>query len=87
MRFQVDKPPSKGEGSLQHPRNGQALQPPDRAASESELQELEEKIQEMRDQLRAALVRKSELVAVLGTVKSSRALPALSATEEPQEER
>lgn len=87
VRFQVDKAPSKGEGSLQHPRNGQALQPPDRPASESELRELEEKIQEMRDQLRTALVRKSELVAVLGTVKSSRALPTPSATEKPQEER
>ncbi|KFO70886.1 hypothetical protein N303_04899, partial [Cuculus canorus] len=65
VRFQLDK----AEEPPWHPGNGQAPQPPDRAASESELRELEEKIQKMRDQLRAALVRKSELVAVLGTVK------------------
>lgn len=87
MRFQLDKAPPEGEGSLGYPRNGRALQPLERAAGESELRELEEKIQEMRDQLRAALVRKSELVAVLGTVKSGRALPAPSATEEHREER
>ncbi|KFM07920.1 hypothetical protein AS27_02430, partial [Aptenodytes forsteri] len=69
VRFQLDKAPPEGEGSLQHPRNGRVLRPPDREAGESELRELEEKIQEMRDQLRAALVRKSELVAMLGTVK------------------
>ncbi|KFW84587.1 hypothetical protein N305_14368, partial [Manacus vitellinus] len=69
VRFQLDKAPPEGEGSPRHPGNGQAPQPPDRAASESELQELEEKIQEMREQLRAALLRKSELVAVLGTAK------------------
>ncbi|XP_069733944.1 glutamate receptor ionotropic, NMDA 3B isoform X2 [Phaenicophaeus curvirostris] len=80
VRFQLDK----AEGPPWHPGNGRAPQPPDRAASEDELRELEEKIQEMRDQLRAALVRKSELVAVLGTAKSSR---ALSAPEEPREER
>ncbi|XP_072701189.1 glutamate receptor ionotropic, NMDA 3B isoform X6 [Ciconia boyciana] len=85
VRFQLDKAPPEGEGSLQHPRNGRVLRLPDRAASESELRELEEKIQEMRDQLRAALVRKSELVAVLGTAKSGRVLPTPPATEEPQE--
>ncbi|XP_050177470.1 LOW QUALITY PROTEIN: glutamate receptor ionotropic, NMDA 3B [Myiozetetes cayanensis] len=87
VRFQLDKAPPEGEGSPQHPGNGRAPQPPDRAASESELRELEEKIQEMRDQLRAALLRKSELVAVLGTAKGGRALPALLAPEEPREER
>ncbi|XP_054254422.1 glutamate receptor ionotropic, NMDA 3B [Indicator indicator] len=82
VRFQLDKAPPEGRGSPQHPGNGQALQPLDRAAGESELQELEVKIQEMRDQLRAALLRKSELVAVLGTAKSGRALPVPT---EPQE--
>lgn len=87
MRFQLDKAPPEGKGSLRHPGNGRALRPLDREAGESELRELEEKIQEMRDQLRAALVRKSELVAMLGTVKSGRVPPTLSATEEPREER
>ncbi|XP_064030878.1 glutamate receptor ionotropic, NMDA 3B isoform X2 [Pogoniulus pusillus] len=85
VRFQLDKAPPEGEGSPQRPRNGQLLQPLDRAAGESELQELEERIQEMREQLRAALVRKSELVAVLGTARSGRALPVPAATERPQE--
>lgn len=85
MRFRLDRAPLEGQGSPRHPGNGQALPPPERAAGESELRELEEKIQEMREQLRAALVRKSELVAVLGTAKSGRALPVLAATEQPQE--
>lgn len=87
MRFQLDKTPPEEVGSLRHPGNGRALQPLERAAGESELRQLEEKIQEMRDQLRAALARKSELVAALGMAKSSRALPAPSVTEEPREER
>ncbi|KFP16989.1 hypothetical protein Z169_09539, partial [Egretta garzetta] len=69
VRFQLDKAPAEGEGSPQPPGNGRALQPPDRGAGESELQELEEKIQEMQEQLQAALARKSELVAVLGAAK------------------
>ncbi|KAM6040019.1 glutamate receptor ionotropic, NMDA 3B isoform 1-T1 [Theristicus caerulescens] len=87
VRFQLDKAPAEGEGSLRHPGNGRAPRPPDRAAGESELRELEEKIQEMRDRLCAALVRKSELVAMLGPAKSGRALPAPPAAEEPREER
>ncbi|KFU92776.1 hypothetical protein M959_02703, partial [Chaetura pelagica] len=69
VRFQLDKAPPEDEGSLQPPGNGQVLQPLDRAAGEIELQELEGKIQEMREQLRAALLRKSELVATLGPAK------------------
>ncbi|XP_075758747.1 glutamate receptor ionotropic, NMDA 3B isoform X2 [Pelodiscus sinensis] len=42
---------------------------------EHELRELEGRIQAIRDQLRAALVRKSELVAALGPPKNSRLLP------------
>ncbi|XP_074664785.1 glutamate receptor ionotropic, NMDA 3B [Strix aluco] len=76
VRFQLDKAPPEGKGSPGPPRNGRALRPPDRAAGESELRELEEKIQEMRDQLRLALLRKSELVAALGTTKSGRTPPA-----------
>lgn len=87
VRFQLDKAPPEAEGSPWHPGNGRPLQPLDRAAGENELRELEEKIQEMRDQLRAALLRKSELVSVLGTTKGGRALPAPLATEEAREER
>ncbi|KAM9369071.1 LOW QUALITY PROTEIN: glutamate receptor ionotropic, NMDA 3B [Phaethornis superciliosus] len=70
VRFQLDKAPPEAEGSLQ---------PPDRAAGESELRELEGKIQEMREQLRAALLRRSELVAALGTARSG--------PEEPRQQR
>ncbi|XP_068030109.1 glutamate receptor ionotropic, NMDA 3B isoform X2 [Anomalospiza imberbis] len=88
VRFQLDKAPPEAEGSPPwHPGNGRPPQPPDRAAGENELRELEEKIQEMRDQLRAALLRKSELVSVLGTSKGGRPLPAPLATEEDREER
>lgn len=87
VRFQLDKNPLEAEGSPQHPGNGRPPQPLDRAAGENELRELEEKIQEMRDQLRAALLRKSELVSVLGTTKGGRTLPAPLATEDEREER
>ncbi|XP_053855331.1 glutamate receptor ionotropic, NMDA 3B [Vidua macroura] len=88
VRFQLDKAPPEAEGSPPwHPGNGRPPQPLDRAAGENELRELEEKIQEMRDQLRAALLRKSELVSVLGTTKGGRPLPAPLATEEGREER
>lgn len=86
MRFQLDKARPEAEGSPGHPGNGRPPQPLDREAGENELRELEEKIQEMRDQLRAALLRKSELVSVLGT-KGGRPLPAPLATEEDREER
>ncbi|KFP05028.1 hypothetical protein N300_02499, partial [Calypte anna] len=66
VRFQLDKVPPQVEGSPQTPGTKQA---PDRAAGESELRELEGKIQEMREQLRAALLRRSELVAALGTAR------------------
>ncbi|KAM4884192.1 glutamate receptor ionotropic, NMDA 3B [Sylvia borin] len=87
VRFQLDKARPEAEGSPRHPGNGRPPQPLDRAAGENELRELEEKIQEMRDQLRAALLRKSELVSVLGTTKGGRPLPAPLTTEEDQEER
>lgn len=87
VRFQLDKARPEAEGSPGHPGNGRPPQPLDRAAGENELRELEEKIQEMRDQLRAALLRKSELVSALGTTKGNRPLPAPLATEENREER
>ncbi|XP_039590121.1 glutamate receptor ionotropic, NMDA 3B [Passer montanus] len=90
VRFQLDRAPPEDEGSPpRHPGNGRPPQPPlDRAAGENELRQLEEKIQEMREQLRAALLRKSELVSVLGTsTRGCRPLPALLATQEDREER
>lgn len=63
MRFQLDtseEPPGP-------PSNG--LVQGERAGGERELQELEEKIEAMREQLRAALLRKSELVSALGTTR------------------
>lgn len=87
VRFQLDKATPEAEGSPRHPGNGRPPQPLDRAAGENELRELEEKIQEMREQLRAALLRKSELVSVLGSTKGGRALPAPLDTQEAREER
>uniref|UniRef100_A0A8C3LJ27 Glutamate receptor n=1 Tax=Chrysolophus pictus TaxID=9089 RepID=A0A8C3LJ27_CHRPC len=63
VRFQLDTT----EGPPGPPSNG--LVQGERAGGESELQELEEKIEAMREQLRAALLRKSELVAALGTTR------------------
>ncbi|XP_048783609.1 glutamate receptor ionotropic, NMDA 3B isoform X2 [Lagopus muta] len=63
VRFQLDtseEPPGP-------PSNG--LVQGERAGGERELQELEEKIEAMREQLRAALLRKSELVSALGTTR------------------
>uniref|UniRef100_A0A8C2TFS1 Glutamate receptor n=1 Tax=Coturnix japonica TaxID=93934 RepID=A0A8C2TFS1_COTJA len=64
VRFQLDPT----EGPPEPPSNG--LVQGERAGGESELRELEEKIEVMREQLRAALLRKSELVSVLGTTRS-----------------
>ncbi|KFQ27506.1 hypothetical protein N332_07779, partial [Mesitornis unicolor] len=68
VRFQLDKAPPEAEGAL-HPRNGWALRPPAGAGGESALRALEERIREMREQLRVALLQRSELVATLGTAK------------------
>ncbi|XP_035425857.2 glutamate receptor ionotropic, NMDA 3B [Cygnus atratus] len=77
VRFQVDAATPEGEGTP-GPRGNGPVQ-----GAGAELRELEEKIEAMREQLRAALVRKSELVAAMGTARSSRA----PASEQPQEER
>uniref|UniRef100_A0A672U3C1 Glutamate receptor n=1 Tax=Strigops habroptila TaxID=2489341 RepID=A0A672U3C1_STRHB len=64
VRFQLDsKAPPEGE------------EPPGNGPLEQELRELERSIWELRDRLRAALARRSELVAALGTAKGSRVLP------------
>uniref|UniRef100_A0A8C3BLG7 Glutamate receptor n=1 Tax=Cairina moschata TaxID=8855 RepID=A0A8C3BLG7_CAIMO len=77
VRFQLDAAAPEGEGTP-GPRGNGLLQ-----GVGAELRELEEKIEAMREQLRAALVRKSELVAAMGTARSSRA----PASEQPREDR
>lgn len=77
MRFQLDAATPEGEGTP-GPRGNGPLQ-----GAGDELWELEEKIEAMREQLRAALVRKSELVAAMGTARSSWA----PASERPREDR
>ncbi|XP_065514933.1 glutamate receptor ionotropic, NMDA 3B isoform X3 [Lathamus discolor] len=74
VRFQLDsKAPPDGE------------EPPGNGPLERELRELERSIRELRDRLRAALARRSELVAALGTAKGGRGLPAPMGSEEPPE--
>ncbi|XP_074834239.1 glutamate receptor ionotropic, NMDA 3B [Carettochelys insculpta] len=58
-----------------HCANGGAPQPEEWDANKNELRELEGRIQEIRAQLKAALVRKSELVGALGPTKNIRLLP------------
>uniref|UniRef100_A0A8B9VA25 Glutamate receptor n=1 Tax=Anas zonorhyncha TaxID=75864 RepID=A0A8B9VA25_9AVES len=67
VRFQLDAVPPEGEGTP-GPRGNGPLQ-----GAGDELRELEEKIEAMREQLRAALVRKSELVAAMGTARTCEA--------------
>lgn len=74
VRFQLEAT----EGPPGPPSNG--LVQGERAGGESELQELEEKIEAMREQLRAALLRKSELVSALSTARGP-------AAEQSQEDR
>lgn len=74
MRFQLEAT----EGPPGPPSNGRVQG--ERAGGESELQELEEKIEAMREQLRAALLRKSELVSALSTARGP-------AAEQSQEDR
>ncbi|KAK2542266.1 hypothetical protein Q9233_000358 [Columba guinea] len=61
--------------------------PPEGSPGARELRALDGKIQELREQLRAALARRSELAAALGTAKSSRGASPPPAAEEPPEER
>lgn len=61
--------------------------PPEGSLGARELRALDGKIQELREQLRAALARRSELAAALGTAKSSRGASPPPAAEEPPEER
>ncbi|OXB70513.1 UNVERIFIED_CONTAM: hypothetical protein H355_016819 [Colinus virginianus] len=81
VRFQLDIP----EGPPGPPSNG--VVQGDGAGGESELQDLEEKIEAMREQLRAALLRKSELMSALGTARGSQAAASAPTTEQSQEDR
>ncbi|XP_062815612.1 glutamate receptor ionotropic, NMDA 3B [Anolis carolinensis] len=68
------------EAPVWHCMNGQDPQQDDKEAKEKELKELEGRIEDMREQLRAALVRKSELMVALGPPpKAPRLPPALKA--------
>lgn len=78
MHFNTEKTPSElaqeREAPVWHCVNGRAPQPEERDTSANQLRELEERIKVIRDQLRAALVRKSELVAALGPAQNIRML-------------
>ncbi|XP_062452131.1 glutamate receptor ionotropic, NMDA 3B [Rhea pennata] len=86
VHFQLEQAPER-EGPVWLRTNGRAPQPGDREASETELRALDAKIEAIRDQLQAALVRKSELVAALGPAGSSQALPSQPAAPAPREAR
>ncbi|XP_067415168.1 glutamate receptor ionotropic, NMDA 3B [Emydura macquarii macquarii] len=89
VHFNTEKTPSElaqeREAPGWHCVNGRVLQPEERDASANQLRELEERIKAIRDQLRAALVRKSELVATLGPAQNIRMLsirPSASENED-----
>uniref|UniRef100_A0A8C0ILB9 Glutamate receptor n=1 Tax=Chelonoidis abingdonii TaxID=106734 RepID=A0A8C0ILB9_CHEAB len=86
VRFNMQQTPSElvqeREVPVWHCMNGRMPQPEEWDASE-ELRELEGWIQAIRDQLRAALVQKSELVAALGPTKNSRMLTWTACAEAP----
>ncbi|XP_054835661.1 glutamate receptor ionotropic, NMDA 3B [Eublepharis macularius] len=77
------------EAPVWHCMNGQDPQQTSKEVQEKELEELEGRIANMREQLRAALVRKSELMVALGPPpKAPRLPPALKALiKENKEER
>ncbi|KAH0625895.1 hypothetical protein JD844_034256 [Phrynosoma platyrhinos] len=85
VHFNIESPPDETsederEAPVWHCMNGQDPQQEDKEAKEKELKELEGKIEDMREQLRAALVRKSELMVALGPPpKAPRLPPALKA--------
>ncbi|XP_019393965.1 PREDICTED: glutamate receptor ionotropic, NMDA 3B [Crocodylus porosus] len=89
VHFNLAKEPAEAEpgpeqeAPVWHCMNGRAPQQEagDREAEAAELRELEERIKDMRDQLRAALVRKSELVVALGPAPSHHMLPIRAITK------
>uniref|UniRef100_A0ACB8F183 Glutamate receptor ionotropic, NMDA 3B n=1 Tax=Sphaerodactylus townsendi TaxID=933632 RepID=A0ACB8F183_9SAUR len=94
VHFNIENPPDETsederEAPVWHCMNGQDPQQASKEAQEKELELLESRIADMREQLRAALVRKSELMVALGPPpKAPRLPPALKALlKESKEER
>lgn len=92
VHFNIENPPDEDEreAPVWHCMNGQDPQQVCKEAQEKELEELESRIADMREQLRAALVRKSELMVALGppSPKAPRLPPALKALiQQSKEER
>ncbi|XP_026510842.1 glutamate receptor ionotropic, NMDA 3B [Terrapene carolina triunguis] len=89
VHFNMEQTPSEPaqerEVPVWHCTNGRVPQPEEWDASEKELRELEGRIQAIRDQLRAALVRKSELVVALGPTKNIRMLPVKPIVEKNED--
>ncbi|KAG8126905.1 hypothetical protein E2320_021965 [Naja naja] len=84
VHFNIDNTPEASEderaGPVWHCMNGQDPQQDSKEAKQKELKELESKIEDMREQLRVALVLKSELMVALGPPpKAPRLPPALKA--------
>ncbi|XP_053228546.1 glutamate receptor ionotropic, NMDA 3B [Podarcis raffonei] len=86
VHFNIENAPDEAsdeerEAPVWHCMNGQdPQQQGSKEDKEKELKELERKIEDMREQLRAALVRKSELMVALGPPpKAPRLPPALKA--------
>ncbi|XP_060089118.1 glutamate receptor ionotropic, NMDA 3B [Heteronotia binoei] len=95
VHFNIENVPDEAsederEAPVWHCMNGQDPQQVCKEAQEKELEELESRIADMREQLRAALVRKSELMVALGPPppKAPRLPPALKALiQQSKEER
>ncbi|KAJ6664299.1 hypothetical protein lerEdw1_008518 [Lerista edwardsae] len=85
VHFNIENAPDElsedeRDAPVWHCMNGQDPQQGSKEDKEKELKELESKIEDMREQLRAALVRKSELMVALGPPpKAPRLPPALKA--------
>uniref|UniRef100_A0A8D2L3K7 Glutamate receptor n=1 Tax=Varanus komodoensis TaxID=61221 RepID=A0A8D2L3K7_VARKO len=80
VHFNIENTPDEPsederEAAVWHCMNGQDPQQDDKEAKEKELKELEGKIEAMREELRAALVRKSELMVALGPPPKAPQLP------------
>uniref|UniRef100_A0A8C5EY85 Glutamate receptor n=1 Tax=Gopherus evgoodei TaxID=1825980 RepID=A0A8C5EY85_9SAUR len=84
MQQMPSEPVQEREVPVWHCTNGRVPQPEEWDASE-ELRELEGRIQAIRDQLRAALVQKSELVAALGPTKNIRMVPVKPIVEKSED--
>ncbi|XP_069073947.1 glutamate receptor ionotropic, NMDA 3B [Pleurodeles waltl] len=89
VHFNLEKDPEapgvstqEKDGHPGHCENGRPPQPEEGNPSEQELKELDLSILKMKEQLRAALVRKSELMSCLQTPLNSICLPACRENKE-----